>query len=276
MKRNISILVLLVIYATGNAQELFVYTEPASNMPAKSISAKIGAEFDKSLHHNYRVDQRYAPEIMFGVSKKWMLHLSGTFSNMYTQGIQWESVKIYAKYRFFSNDDVHKHFRMAVYGQVSHSQNPVYYDELNLNGDQSGVQAGVVATQLLNKLALSSTVSYLYVTSQRPKYNVDAYPYQAFNYTASAGYLLFPFSYTNYNQVNMNLYTELLGQETLDNRHYFVDLAPALQFIFNSNAKFDIGYRFELNGDMDRMAKNRLVTSFEYVFLNALKKKVRN
>jgi hypothetical protein len=273
MKRNTSILVLLVICATGNAQELFVYTEPASNMPAKSISAKVAAEFDKSLHHNYRVDQRYMPEVMFGLNKKWMLHLSGTFSNMYTQQMQWESVKIYAKYRFFSNDDVHKHFRMAVYGQVSHSENPVYYDELSLNGDQSGVQAGMVATQLLNKLALSSTISYLYVTSKRPKYNVNAYPYQAFNYTASAGYLLFPFSYTNYNQLNLNLYAELLGQETLDNQHYFVDLAPALQFIFNSNAKLDIGYRFELNGDMDRMAKSRWVASFEYVFLNALKRK---
>lgn len=276
MKRNTSILVLLVICATGNAQELFVYTEPASNMPAKSISTKLWAEFDKSLHHNYRVDQRYRPEIMFGISKKWMLHLSGTFSNMFSQQMQWESVKFYAKYRFFSNDDVHKHFRMAVYGQVAHSQNAVYYDELCLDGDQSGVQGGVVATQLLNKLALSTTISYLYVTSQRPKFNADAYPYQAFNYTASAGYLLFPVSYTDFKQVNLNLYTELLGQETLDNRHYFVDLAPAIQLIFNSNAKFDIGYRFQLNGDMDRMAKSKWLASFEYVFLNALKKKTPN
>jgi hypothetical protein len=210
---------------------------------------------------------------MFGLNKNWMLHLAGTFSNMYTQQIQWESIKVYAKYRFLANDDVHKHFRMAVFGQISHSQNPVYYDELNLDGDQSGVQGGLVVTQLLNKLALSTTVSYLYVTSERPKYNVDAYPYQAFNYTASAGYLLFPLSYTDYKQVNLNLYTELLGQETLDNRHYYVDLAPALQFIFNSNEKLDIGYRFELNGDMDRMAKNRWVASFEYVFLNALKRR---
>src|SRR5882757_7964601 len=115
MKRNTSILVFLVLYMTGNAQELYVYTEPASNMPAKSISAKISSQFDRSLHHNYRVDQRYMPEIMFGLNKNWMLHVSGTFSNMYTQQMQWESVKFYAKYRFFSNDDVHKHFRMAVY-----------------------------------------------------------------------------------------------------------------------------------------------------------------
>jgi hypothetical protein len=33
------------------------------------------------------------------------------------------------------------------------------YDELSLEGDQSGVQAGLIATQLLHKLAISATVS---------------------------------------------------------------------------------------------------------------------
>jgi len=249
-----------------------VFTEPASNMPAKSISTKLEATFDRGVHHNFRIDQRYMPEIMFGLSKNWMLHLAGTFSNMYTQDMQWESIKAYVKYRFLALDDVHKHFRMAVFGQAAHSQNPVYFDELSLDGDQSGVEGGLIITQLLNKLALSSTLSLLDVTTKRPEFNSDAYPYQAFNYSLSAGYLLFPFSYTDYKQVNLNIYTELLGQETLDKSHYYVDLAPAIQLIFNSNAKFNLGYRFQLGGDMDRMAKSRLVLSFEYVFLNALRK----
>ncbi|WP_299512721.1 hypothetical protein [Mucilaginibacter sp.] len=35
-------------------------------------------------------------------------------------------------------------------------------------------------------------------------------------YTLSAGYLLFPKVYQNYNQVNVNLYTELLGKTIPD------------------------------------------------------------
>lgn len=139
-------------------------------------------------------------------------------------------------------------------------------------GDQSGVQGGVVATQLWNKLAVSTTLSYLHVTTPKPKYFPDIYPWNAFNYTASAGYLLLPRSYTNYRQINLNLYVELLGQQTLDKKLHYLDLAPAIQLIFNSNAKLNLGYRFQLNSDMHRMSKESVLVSFEYVFLNALKR----
>ncbi len=272
MKKTILFWTLLVAFVTGSSQELYVYTEPASNMPSKSISAKITGKFLKG-YHSQRTEQRIMPEIMLGLNKNWMVHVGTTFSDMYSSNIRWESVKLYAKYRFLSNDDVHKHFRMAAFAEVAHSVNPVFYDELSLDGDQSGVMGGLVATQLVNKLALSATAAYLHVTTGRPEYFAEAYPYDAFNYTASAGYLLLPFNYTSYNQVNVNLYTELLGQKTLDKNLYFVDLAPAVQFIFNSNAKLNAGYRFQLNSNMHRMAKKQWLVSFEYVFLNALRKK---
>ena len=96
--------------------------------------------------------------------------------------------------------------------------------------------------------------------------------YESMNYSLSAGYLLFPKEYTNYKQVNINLYTELLAEQTLDIKKHCVDLAPALQFIFNSNAKLNIGYRFQVSGDMSRMSTNSWLVSFERTFLNALKK----
>ncbi len=65
----------------------------------------------------------------------------------------------------------------------------------------------------------------------------------------------------------------MLGQQILDKKLFFVDLAPAVQFIFNSNAKLNVGYRFQLNGNMHRMAEKQWLVSFEYVFLNALRKK---
>jgi hypothetical protein len=93
------------------------------------------------------------------------------------------------------------------------------------------------------------------------------------NYSLSAGYLLLPFEYVDYRQTNLNLYAELLAQQSLDRKACYVDLAPAIQLIFNSNAKLNIGYRFQLNGDMQRMTESSWLISFERTFLNALKKK---
>jgi hypothetical protein len=97
--------------------------------------------------------------------------------------------------------------------------------------------------------------------------------YQAMNYSLSAGYLLIPRTYTDYKQTNINLYAELLGQQTLDRKTNYWDLAPALQFIFNSNSKLNIGYRFQVSGNMNRMSKQSMLVSFERTFLNALRKR---
>jgi hypothetical protein len=70
----------------------------------------------------------------------------------------------------------------------------------------------------------------------------------------------------------MNLYTELLAQQTLDRKSDFIDLAPAIQFIFNSISKLNLGYRFQLSGNMERMAKESFLVSYEYSFLNVWKK----
>jgi hypothetical protein len=97
--------------------------------------------------------------------------------------------------------------------------------------------------------------------------------YQAMNYSLSGGFLLFPKEYTDYKQTNLNIYAELLAQQLLDGKRHFVDLAPAVQLIFNSNAKLNIGYRFQLSSNMDRMTTNSWQVSFERTFLGALKRK---
>jgi hypothetical protein len=47
------------------AQELYPYSEPASNMPAHSLAAKLGAMYQREWHDN-RLVQRYSPEVMLG------------------------------------------------------------------------------------------------------------------------------------------------------------------------------------------------------------------
>lgn len=260
----------MLLFTSVHAQELYVFSEPASNMPAKSISAKASAKIAKSTMDN-RWMQRYTPEIMFGLNKKWMVHGAATFSDMFSNNVRWESARVYAKYRFLSRDDVHKHFRMAAFGEFASGRNRKQFDEVSLEGDHSGAQAGVIATQLWNKLAVSGTASYLYYTGPKDKSFPQPHPYQAVNYSVSAGYLVLPVKYTSFNQTNLNVYAELLGQRTLDMKGYYVDFAPAIQLIFNSNAKLNFGYRYQVAGDMHRMSERGWLISFERTFLNAFK-----
>lgn len=261
---------------TANGQELYIFSDPASNIPAKSISVKLSGMFMGPQVWNDRPMQRYMPEVMFGLNKNWMLRAGTTLGDMHTSNFAWESVYLYAKFRFLSKDDVHRHFRMAAFADASYTRAPFHNDEVTMQGDKSGVQLGLIATQLWHKLAISGTISHTQVLDKsRNSKNVIYVPsriYQCMNYSLSAGYLLLPKEYTDYKQTNLNLYTELLAQQALDRKAYYIDLAPAVQLIFNSNTKLNFGYRFQVGGTMQRMAKTSWLISLERTFLNALKK----
>lgn len=269
-----AILVLIVINSSG--QELYPFAEPASNMPAKSLALKLGTMYGKGPHSS-RILQRYTPEVLFGVSKKWMVHAGGSFSDMHEDKFYFESVKLYTKYRFLSKDDVHKHFRMAAFASAIYSRNHLDHNEINMYGDQSAAQLGLIATQLWNKLAISGTASLIEVFDKKrnDKTVPQEYAFEALNYSLSAGYLVLPRNYTDYKQMNLNVYAELLGGRNLDWKYekYYLDLAPSVQLIFKSTSKLNIGYRFQLKSDIYRLMKNSWMVSYEYVFLNALKKR---
>ncbi|MCH5715898.1 hypothetical protein [Niabella hibiscisoli] len=270
--RYITLCVLLLSIMRVGAQELYIYTEPASNVPAKSISAKLSANYAEGMRDGSKsLVQRYRPEMYMGLSKNFMLRASGTFANMHTDAFKFESVSLYGKYRFLSKDEAHRHFRMAAFADASISKAPFRYDEIALMGDKTGAEAGVVATQLINKLAISGIVSHVQVLDKSRFDELPLrLPYQAMNYSLSAGYLLFPRKYEDYNQTNFNIYTEILAQQTLDTKRYYIDMAPGVQLIFNSNSKLNLGYRFQLGSDMYRMATNSFQLSFERTFFGVL------
>ena len=267
MKKHAAFIILFFSSGILTAQELFVFTEPASNMPAHSISAKLTGRSPISKYNNY-FKQRYTPELMYGISKQIMVHVSSTFSDFYTPTVKWESWKLYTKWRFFSKDEVHRHFRLAVFGEGSLSKSPFYYGDINLDGDNSGIQGGFIATQLLNKLALSLTSSIIKVFAESGEHSGHAdHALEALNYSLSAGYLLFPRSYTDYKQTNLNIYMEMIGMRGLDQKHFMLDLAPAMQLIINSNLKVNAGYRFQVRGDMLRVGEKSWVVGLERTFL---------
>lgn len=288
-----------IISVTATAQELYVSTEPASNMAAKSIGVRMGAKVFKMLHDNKFSAYRPEVEVMFGISRNLMMHVNVYASNMFQSSLKAEGGSLYAKWRFLSKDEVHSHFRMAVFGKISAINNPNYSThitehaipdgsggytyhtvpvyilnkEIDLDGTNSGVAAGMVATKLVNKLAVSSSVSYNYrLNNLNDKRDVTV-PWRAVSYTLSAGYLLLPKEYTSYKQTNVNLYAEILGSNTWDNKAYYIDAAPAIQFIFNSIAKLDIGYRTQIKGNMQRLGNSYFLIRGEYNFLNVFSKK---
>jgi hypothetical protein len=267
------VLIFFCIFSeTLTAQELYVFTNPASNIPARSLVFKAMGKTMVS-YHNLEREYRYAPEIQLGLHKNWMVTGGISFSDMFFQNRQaYESFRIYTKYRFLSKDDIHSHFRMAWHASYVQTNNPLVYQELNTEGDNSGWQTGVIATGLINKLAVSGGISYMQLDRGKRKVNFG-FPFSlnAIGYNVSAGYLLFPFSYKDYRQVNVNLYCELLGQQNTDLNRGFLDMAPALQFIFASQMRISAGARYQLTGSAHRMATEAYYVSMEYYFLNLFK-----
>ena len=69
---------MLFVFCKGGAQELYVSTEPASNMAIGSIGLRLNSKFFHMASdgtYNYRLD----PELMIGLGKKWMFHLNFYF-----------------------------------------------------------------------------------------------------------------------------------------------------------------------------------------------------
>ena len=68
--KKIFLYIFCLIAGQAGAQELFVFTEPASNMPAHSLSAKLTDHFVTKDRIYNRFSQRLMPQLMFGFNKK--------------------------------------------------------------------------------------------------------------------------------------------------------------------------------------------------------------
>ena len=256
-----------------HAQELFVFTEPASNMAVSNAGLRLNNSFMKESGTG-KTAYGLAPEIMFGVSKKLMVHMETFFSNRDTKGLSFEGASVYGKYRFYSVNAVHRHFRMAAFGRYAFNSSIIRQEAIDLNGYNSGYQAGLVATKLQDKVALSAAVAFNHALDNG---NSNKFLYgnagrNAIAYTFSAGKLLLPKEYTNYRQTNLNAMIELLGQVNAGNHRGYLDIAPSLQVIINSVARIDIGEKIRVSGKLQRTAPQGLFIRLEYNFFNLFQK----
>ncbi len=267
MKRLVFLVLLVLTAGRTRAQELFVNTEPASNMAAGAIGFRLTNEIRPV---SARTAFRTSPEVMIGFSRHLMVHASLYGSTYYQSGFQAEGLSFYGKYRILALDQAQQHFRIAAYGRVSLIRNTINFREINLQGDNSGFMGGLVFTQLIHKLALSATTDLSHAVNNTDHIFPSAYSRNQFGYTLSAGYLLLPRSYTDYKQTNVNLYAELLGKSGFRGGGNYLDIAPALQFIFNSTTRLDFSYQRQLTGNLTRLSRETFLIRLEYNIFNAL------
>ena len=257
-----------------DAQELFTYTEPASNMAAKSIGLRFNAMAGRGLEQRKMITLN--PEIMFGISRKIMVHANAYWSNNQkvnaTDNVSFNGAGFYVKYRFFSEDEVHSHFRLAAFAKAASSNILIEQPAINLNGSNTGYETGIVATKLINKVAISASAAYVKAYSNKgEKFHYGANASRAFEYTLSLGKLMLPKDYTDYNQTNVNLMLEMLGQFNPALDIGYVDLAPSVQMIFKSRMRLDLGYRFPVNNNLFRITPRGFLVRLEYNIFNAWK-----
>lgn len=264
MKRLLSIAALLCCCSLAQAQELFVYSEPASNMPAHTLGIR-ASNWLMGERGTGRVNYHFIPELMWGVNKNLMIHAEGFISNR-NAGLAAEGMGIYAKYRFFSKDTLYRHFRAAAFGRVTTNNAPIHQEEIMTNGHNSGYTLGLIATQLLHKQALSATFSF---ERAMDNFGGNEFPARqsqnALNLALSTGRLCYPDRYLHYGQTNLNLMGEVLVQQLLGTNLRYVDFAPSVQLIFNSQTRVDVGYRMELYGNMERTAPSGLLIRVEHL-----------
>ncbi len=266
MKR-LFFLSLVCVIQSAKAQELFVYTEPASNMAAKSIGIRMSNYIMDEIN-SPKINYHMMPEIMWGVSRNLMIHGVSFISNRNNSLIT-EGGGIYFKYRFYSVDEVHSHFRVAAFGRYSYNNSDVHQTAIDLNGHNAGYEGGLVATQLINKVAISGSASVLHATdNDKEKFIYGDENRNGMNYTLSVGKLMLPKVYTSYKQTNLNLMFEMLGQTNFNQGNSYLDMAPSMQFIVNSKMRFDIGYRYPLIKQLTRTSPQGLLLRFEYNFFN--------
>ncbi len=264
------IIALLYLTQSINAQELFVVTDPASNVPAGSLGVRIGQSLFKErfkTNYNYHL----MPEVTWGLHKKLMFRASVVVSNRSNQLVT-EGASFCSKYRFFSTDDLNSHFRLAALGRYSFNNADIHQDQIEIMGHNTGFETGIVATKLIKKVAISSTISFEKAFDNKPDYKFPASQGDnATNYTFSIGRLMHPKIYTSYKQTNINAMVEFVGQTINENGKSFLDVVPAIQFIINSQARIDIAYRQELYSSMLRSAPNGFYLNLEYSLFNVSK-----
>lgn len=294
---------ILISFCTVNlqAQELFPLNLPASTIPKGTLGVRA---FDESYKELNLYRNLYGVRVMYGITSKLMVIATGSMSNYHEKTLPFDfithnhtttqlivgtntpqegipypyifnGVDMYAQYRIVANDGQNEHFRVSAYGEGSYITTPSHQAEPDLLAHTKGVGAGLIATYLKKRFAMSLTAGGIIPFDYRGN-TVDryggTYPTtiqfgDAVNYDLSFGYLLFPRKYKNYNQTNWNIYCEFVGKSYTAAKVWqqdgqfnydlpittpilkagsYVDINPGIQCLIRSNLRIDFSVGFPM------------------------------
>jgi hypothetical protein len=300
-KKNIFIVLLsfCINIPTFFSQELFPLNEPASNVPKGVLGIRAMGETYQEIK---RLRNQYSVRLMYGALPRLTVMTTVGISNhhgkdfppnlvshvhngnqtIYTTGefergakypYRSNGIHVYAKYRFISMDGLHSHFRVAAYAEGAYLKQAHDEAEPNLIGDTKGAGGGLIITCLKNHFAISLTSGVIIPGSHTafspdmsggPMIPTEIIYGRALNYNVSVGYLLFPRTYKSYEQLNVNVYLELLGKAYEAAKVYqygnlpipintpllmagnYMDVAPGVQCIFKSNLRVDLSVKLPM------------------------------
>lgn len=265
--RKVIIFIIIFAFQKSISQELFVVTDPASNVPANSLSINLmQSAFKEKFEPGY--NYHLMPEVTYGINKNLMIRGSAFISTR-SDALYAEGGGFMVKYRFLSEDDLNSHFRMAAFGRYSFNRADIHQEQIEILGHNTGFETGIIATKLIHKLAINSSLSFEKAIDNKPNYPFPStFGNNATNYTLSFGKLIYPKKYTSFKQTNINLMIEFVGQTIIENGKSYLDVVPAIQFIFNSQARLDLAYRQELVSSMLRSAPNGFYFNLYYTFFD--------
>jgi hypothetical protein len=122
-----------------------------------------------------------------------------------------------------------------------------------LDFQDSGVEVGLIVTQLVNKLAVSLTSGLAVISNKTSDGSYNDKSFNTIHNSISAGYLLFPRKYKSYKQTNFNIYVEYLTSSILSKSYplrydrFMSTFAPGIQFIIMSRSRLDFSYKIRGN-----------------------------
>jgi len=264
-KSIITLLLLLLINRTYS-QELYINTEPASLIPK-------GTKVIRLHHHTIFLNDSnepgsvnsaklLIPSISYGISKKIMVSASLQLSNNPFDPLPntgFNGFKLYSKQRILTTDKQKYHTRLSSFIKyANHGKwNLPNYKFISSNYDldfqDTGVEVGLIATQLVNKLAISVTSGFGIISNNTADGTYDDKKFNSIHNSISAGYLLFPRKYKSYKQTNFNIYLEYLTNSILSKNYpsrynkFMSTIAPGIQFIIMSRSRLDFGYKIRGN-----------------------------
>ena len=261
-KLQYTVFLLLFLSFFSHSQELYINTEPASLIPK-------GTKVVRLHHHSIFLNEDsepgsqssariLIPQISYGISKNIMVSAAFQISNNpfdVTANSGFNGFKLYTKQRILSTDKQKYHTRLssfikyANHGKWNSPNYKFMKNNYDLDFQDSGLEFGLIVTQLIKKLAVSVTSGFGVISNKTSDGTYDDKNFNSWHNSISAGYLLFPRKYKSYKQTNFNIYLEYLTSSIISNQHpsryrnFMSTLAPGIQFIIMSRSRLDFGYK---------------------------------